>query len=80
MMPYEKEALLKKVLIEMGKQWDDTPGPILIEGVTAEEYFKNHAIFSEEKCVQQVLFNETELNMNFVQEWECESASSLLAA
>lgn len=38
-------ALLKECCLELGIEWVDEPGPAVIDGQKADEYFKDHTIF-----------------------------------
>lgn len=74
------EEILKQVCEEMNIAWNDTPGYMMIEGVLARDYLKNHDIFEEEICCQQALFNETEINNEFIFDEFFEECDDLLIA
>lgn len=38
-------TLLKECCLELGIEWVDEPGPAVIDGKKADEYFKDHTIF-----------------------------------
>lgn len=48
-------ALLKERCLELGIEWADEPGPAVIDGQKADEYFKEHNIFPETKDIALVL-------------------------
>lgn len=42
------ELLLKETIEEMGLVWDETPGEITINGVSAVEFLENNNIFKSD--------------------------------
>lgn len=48
-------ALLKEHCLELGIEWADGPGPAVIDGQKADEYFKDHTIFPDTKDIALVL-------------------------
>lgn len=48
-------ALLKECCLELGIEWVDEPGPAVIDGQKADEYFKDHTIFPDTKDIALVL-------------------------
>ena len=45
-------ALLKECCLELGIEWVDEPGPAVIDGQKADEYFKDHTIFPDRSVVK----------------------------
>lgn len=39
------DELFKECCLELGIEWADEPGPAVINGEKATDYFKNHTIF-----------------------------------
>jgi hypothetical protein len=47
------ELFLKQVCKEMGIPWSDAAGQFIIDGLSADEYFKYHKIFEEKLKEEQ---------------------------